>query len=129
MLSSIYYLLSHCSPVGYLHRNRSDIMHYFHMGQSIEYLLLGADGKLQRVTMGHDLDSGQRLQLCVPANVWKASRLLGGDFGLISEAVSPGFDYDDMEMADQRLLADLSPELRGQLAPYVKPGWTSHEKS
>ncbi|MFN2329350.1 MAG: cupin domain-containing protein [Chromatocurvus sp.] len=101
LMSSIFYLLTQQSPVGHFHRNRSDIVHYFQLGDPVTYYLLHPDGSLQTVVMGGDLLAGQRLQLTVPGGVWKASRLSGGPhgYGLISEAVSPGFDYADMSLA------------------------------
>jgi len=62
--------------------------------------------------MGPYLDAGQALQLTVPGGVWKASRLSGGGshgYGLVSEAVSPGFDYEDMTLGDRRLLTAAFP--------------------
>lgn len=34
-LTSIYYLLTRESPIGHFHRNRSDIVHYFHAGDPL----------------------------------------------------------------------------------------------
>ena len=39
-MSSIYYLLNSESPVGHFHRNKSDIVHFFHMGDAIIYFLI-----------------------------------------------------------------------------------------
>ncbi len=106
LMTSIYYLLTDQSPVGQFHFNRSDILHYFHLGDAIEYNLIHADGSLQTLVMGSVVLAGQHLQLHVPGGIWKASRLLDGSngFGLISEAVSPGFDFADMEMGDREKL-------------------------
>jgi uncharacterized protein len=114
LLTSIYYLLTEQSPVGQFHFNRSDILHYFHLGDPIEYSLIHADGSLQTLVMGSDILAGQHLQLHVPGRIWKASRLLNGPhgFGLISEAVSPGFDFADMEMADRGKLTAQFPQHR-----------------
>lgn len=114
LLTSIYYLLTEQSPVGQFHFNRSDILHYFHLGDPIEYSLIHADGSLQTLVMGSDILAGQHLQLHVPGCIWKASRLLNGPhgFGLISEAVSPGFDFADMEMADRGKLTAQFPQHR-----------------
>ena len=120
LLSSIYYLLTDDSPIGHLHRNRSDIMHYFHGGSPLAYLIVHPDGRLERSILGSDLAQGQQLQLLVPAGCWKASELLGGEFGLISEAVAPGFDYADMELATQALVLSLFPQLWDSLSKYVK---------
>lgn len=102
LMTSIYYLLTSSSSIGHWHINRSDIIHYFHAGNPIEYSMLYPSGELKTVTLGNDITQGQHLQLHVEGNVWKSSRLLNGpyDFGLISEAVSPGFDVQDMRMAD-----------------------------
>lgn len=100
LMTSIYYLLTSESPAGHFHRNRSDIVHYFHIGDPVTYYLLHQDGSLQAVVMGSDILAGQKLQLTVPGGVWKASRLASGShgYGLISEAVAPGFDYADMTL-------------------------------
>lgn len=112
LMTSIYYLLTEESPVGQFHFNQSDILHYFHLGDAIEYSLIHADGSLQTLVMGSDVLAGHQLQLHVPGGIWKASRLLGGEngFGLISEAVSPGFDFADMEMGNRQKLTEQYPQ-------------------
>ena len=111
-MTSIYYLLTAEGPVGHFHRNRSDIVHYFHLGDPIEYHLIHRDGRYETVTMGPDPRRGQRLQLTVPGGIWKASRLTQGaaGYGLISEAVSPGFDYADMTLGKTSVLLEAFPQ-------------------
>ncbi len=92
-------MLTDDNSIGYLHRNKSDITHYFHGGSPLAYLIVHPDGRLDRKMLGADLERGQQLQLLVPGGCWKASELESGEFGLISEAVAPGFDYADMELA------------------------------
>ncbi|HKK23070.1 MAG TPA: cupin domain-containing protein [Pseudohaliea sp.] len=106
-MTSIFYLLTRNAPTGHFHRNRSDIVHYFQLGDPITYYLLHPDGRLETVVMGQDLAAGQRLQLTVPGGIWKASSLGDGPlgYGLISEAVSPGFDYADMTLGEADQLA------------------------
>lgn len=114
LMTSIYYLLTSQSPVGHFHRNRSDIVHYFHLGDPVTYYLLQPDGSLQTVVMGSDVLAGEKLQLTVPGGVWKASRLSAGShgYGLISEAVAPGFDYADMTLGERRALQTRFPQHR-----------------
>ena len=100
-MTSIFYLLAAQSPIGHFHLNRSDIVHYFHLGDPITYYLLHPGGELKTVVMGNDLRAGHVLQLTVPGGVWKASQIpADGEhgFGLISEAVSLGFEYADMTL-------------------------------
>ncbi|WP_338524557.1 cupin domain-containing protein [Pseudomonas batumici] len=112
LMTSIYYLLTEAAPIGHFHLNRSDILHYYHLGDAIEYSLVFPDGRLKTVVMGSDVRAGQCLQLHVPGGVWKASRLLAGStgYGLISEAVCPGFDFADMTLGRCHELVARFPE-------------------
>ena len=112
LLTSIYYLLTDSSSVGHMHINKSDILHYFQFGDPIRYTLIHQDGSMEQVTLGHDVKAGHRLQLHVPGGVWKASELLEGEYGygLISEAVSPGFDFNDMKLGEPEVLTRKFPQ-------------------
>ena len=112
LMTSIFYLLTHQSPTGRWHLNKSDIMHYYHLGDPIEYSLIHPDGRLEKMIMGNDIVHGEKLQLMVPGGVWKTSRLLNlrYGFGLISEAVSPGFEYADMTLGDSESLSKKFPQ-------------------
>ncbi len=120
LMSSIFYMLTDDSPIGHLHKNKSDIVHYFHAGSPLTYVILHPDGNLETKVLGVDLDCGQQLQLVVRSGCWKASELKSGEFGLISEAVSPGFDYEDMELANAPLIKDQFPTLWDQISKYVR---------
>ncbi|MGD8176371.1 cupin domain-containing protein [Marinimicrobium sp. ARAG 43.8] len=111
-MTSIFYLLTAKSPIGHFHLNRSDIVHYYHMGDPIEYTLIYPDGSLETLVMGPDVVNGQRLQMTVKGGVWKASRVLPGrmGYGLISEAVSPGFDFADMTLGERQPLLSQFPQ-------------------
>lgn len=99
LASSIYYLLTNKNNVGHFHKNKSDILHFHHGVGVIRYYLVSEQGQLSMVNMGSDLDKGQQLQLVVPAGVWKASELIEGDMGLVSEVVIPEFRFEDMVLA------------------------------
>lgn len=99
LFTTIYYLLTRESPIGHLHRNASDITHFFHLGSPIKYFTVSPEGVLDTFTLGANIDEGERLQFTVPGGHWKGSVLEKGDCGLISEVVSPGFDWRDMEIA------------------------------
>ena len=120
IMSSIYYMLSDDSPIGYMHRNRSDIVHYYHGGGALKYILLSPEGELSETVLGHNLVGGEKLQLLVPGGYWKASILLAGDYGLISEAVAPGFDPDDNELADREFIKKHFPKHYSVVEGYIK---------
>lgn len=112
-MTSIYYLLTAQSPIGHFHLNKSDIMHYFHTGDPITYYLLSPDGTLNTVILGPDPTQGHQMQMMVKGGIWKASTIAGNGsygYGLIGEAVSPGFEYDDMQLGQTDLLLQKFPE-------------------
>ena len=111
-LTSIYYLLTRESPVGHWHLNKSDILHFFHLGAPVTYYLIHPDGRLETVVLGPDPTQGHQLQLAVTGGTWKASHLSSGRYGLISEAVAPGFEYEDMTLGKRDHLLQLFPQHR-----------------
>ncbi len=117
--SSIYYMLTDLSPIGRLHKNTSDILHFYHGGAPICYYVIHPDGKLQQTILGTDIENGQKLQLLVEGGCWKASELQDGEFGLISEVVVPGFEYQDMEMANAKQIKAMYPDLWGTLSKFI----------
>jgi predicted cupin superfamily sugar epimerase len=121
LMTSIFYLLTDDAPCGRLHRNRSDILHFWHAGGALRYWLIDPDGALHSVDLGPDLAAGEYLQLLVPGGWWKASELLRGEFGLLSEAVSPGFDFADMTLANHKQLATDWPQLADRLHRFCPP--------
>jgi len=114
-MSAIYYLLSTASPRGHLHRNRSDILHFWQGGSALHYTLISPTGELSQPVMGPDISKGEVLQMLVPGGYWKASELkdhhsANCDYGLISEAVCPGFDFADHELASAAQIQRDYPE-------------------
>lgn len=122
LMSSIYYLLSRDRPIGHLHRNRSDILHFFLQGAPLHYTLLWPDGRLQHIILGHRIDQGEQQSLLVPGGVWKASQLVAGEYGLIAEAVCPGFVYEDMTLATHQYIQDNFPQHLAVLSPLIHSG-------
>lgn len=114
LMTSIYYLLSSQSPVSHFHLNRSDIMHVFVAGDPITYHLIDDQtGEYRQVVLGDDIRNGQTPAMMVRGGTWKASEVpadgLAG-FGLITEVVSPGFDYADMTLGKRSELLTRFPQ-------------------
>lgn len=123
ILTSIYYLLTCGSTVGHFHKNKSDIMHYFQHGDAITYYLIYPDGKLETKVLGSDFKNGEQLQFVVSSGVWKASSLnTNGEhgYGLIGEAVAPGFEYEDMELATKTDLLKVFPQHKAVIERFCK---------
>ncbi|MFY7887687.1 MAG: cupin domain-containing protein [Spirosomataceae bacterium] len=108
--TAIYFLLKD-QDKSHFHRIKSDELWFFHLGQSLEILLL-ENGTLRTITLGSNLLAGETLQAVVPANTWFASRLKDGyGFGLVSCTVAPGFDFQDFELATKSSLLAAYPHL------------------
>ncbi len=120
-LTSIHYLLTAASPVGHWHLNRSDILHFHHAGAPLTYHLIHPDGQLRTAVLGQEPARGHALMLAVPGGVWKATCLTTGDHALISEAVSPGFDYADMTLGDPGTLTARFPQHTELIHRYCRP--------
>lgn len=120
LLTSIYYMLTEDNPIGYLHRNKSDILHFYHAGSPIKYFIISPSGELDEKILGPDVSQGQVPQLLVRSGDWKASELCGGEFGLLSEAVSPGFEYADNELAKQREIQSICSQQLKRLNRFIK---------
>ena len=123
LMTSIYYMLTHYSPIGHWHLNKSDIIHYYHMGDPIEYTMIYPDGKIETQVMGSNVLAGEKLQLTVKGGIWKTSRLLAKEkgYGLISEAVSPGFDYADMTLGSKTNILKNFPQHGTLVRKFLKP--------
>lgn len=121
MMNSIFYLLTTKSPIGALHRNRSDIAHFHHAGGPATYLLVSPDGEVTEVVLGSDYLAGEVPTFTAPGGCWKTSWIAAPDAVdcLISEAVVPGFHYDDHEMATLEGFAKEHPALVGRFRPYI----------
>ncbi|MCY4046256.1 MAG: cupin domain-containing protein [Cellvibrionales bacterium] len=121
LATSIYYLLTEASPVGFFHKNASDILHLYHGEGVITHYTLSPEGVFDVTQLGADIASGQQLQFFVPKNYWKASQLTSGQFGLISEVVLPGFDWSGHQLATLDELVALNPMHQALYASLTKP--------
>jgi len=110
-MTSIYYMLTDTSPIGHWHFNKSDIIHYYHLGGAMTYYLIDADGTVETVVLGPDILNGEQLQFTVKGGIWKASTLNpGATYGLLSEAVAPGFEYMDTTLGTEAVLLEQFPQ-------------------
>jgi len=109
-MTSIYYMLTEDSPIDVFHTKHSDGIQYHHFGAPITYHLIHPDGRYERVVLGPDLAAGQVPALAVKGGVWKSAELPSGEFGLVSEVVSPGWDMADMRVIDRAGLTALFPQ-------------------
>lgn len=113
--TAIYYLLGK-RDFSALHRIASDEAWHFYEGSPLRVTRIAPDGSLSHVVLGTDLDAGQVHQAVVPAGHWFGAKLEGEDsldehaYALVGCTVSPGFDFEDFELADATALTRQFPE-------------------
>ncbi len=108
--SLIYYLLKgeECS---HFHRLKSDEIWIYQQGGALKIHLISPKGELVTEILGTDIENGEKMQVFVPANYWFAAELANfNDFCLLSCLVSPGFVFDDFELAKKEILVKDFPK-------------------
>jgi predicted cupin superfamily sugar epimerase len=104
-MTAIYYMLTEDNNIDHFHTKHSDGIEFYHLGAPITYHMISPDGQYEKIVVGPDILNGQQLQLAVPGGTYKAAELTSGTFGLVSEAVAPGWEMEDMiEVSQDELL-------------------------
>ncbi|KAG9408638.1 hypothetical protein AC1031_020490 [Aphanomyces cochlioides] len=127
--STIHYMVR---PLMYIHINAaSDISHFWHAGAPIRYFLVNpATYELETLILGPELHKGHVLQFTCPAGWWKGAELalddhkeddMKMDFGLLSEAVGPAFDYADNYLLRKEDVVRDAPHLLPTLERFLRP--------
>lgn len=114
--TGIYFLLKsgHFSA---FHKIQSDEMWHFYEGHTLEIVYIDHTEILHIIKLGRNLDNGEVLQAVVPANTWFGSFLPEkSDYALVGCTVSPGFDFQDFELADRKVLTNLYPQFSDIIA-------------
>ena len=108
--TGIYFLIKkgHFSA---FHKIKSHEMWHFYEGHPLEICYIDSDGVLNIIKLGSEFEKGEEFQAVVPANCWFGSYLPeNSDYALVGCTVSPGFDFEDFEMADRADLLKLYPD-------------------
>ncbi len=107
--TGIYFLMEK-ENFSAFHRIKSDEMWHFYSGDPLEILYFDEKAELHSILLGNSPENGEVFQAVVPAGLWFASRpLKGGEFSLVGCTVSPGFDFQDFEMASRAQLVSEFP--------------------
>lgn len=117
--TSIFFLLQK-EEFSAIHRIKSDELWHYYSGNSAIEILMIENGKLKKQLVGSDIERGELFQFSVTKNTWFGARLTNTTgYALVGCTVSPGFHFDDFELADERLLQKL-PEIRNEIARFIR---------
>lgn len=119
--TAIYFLLEGQNFSAF-HRLRSDEMWHFYAGAPLAVHVVDKAGNYSKHLLGPDPGAGQSFQAVVPAGSWFASHVEDwSSFALVGCAVSPGFDFEDFELAKRKELIDLYPQHRELIKTLTRP--------
>jgi len=108
--TAIYFLLEKGNFSAF-HRIKSDEFWHFYSGDPLLIYLIEQTGELKVISLGSDHEKGQSFQYVVPANCWFASRPAPeSEYCLVGCTVSPGFEFEDFELAKATELSVMYPQ-------------------
>jgi len=108
--TAIYFLLEK-ENFSAFHRIKSDECWHFYAGDPLLIYIIEQNGELKIITLGNDHEKGQTFQYVVPANCWFASHpATGSEYCFVGCTVSPGFEFEDLELTDAKELSAIYPE-------------------
>jgi predicted cupin superfamily sugar epimerase len=97
--TAIYFLLAR-GERSHWHRVDAVELWHWHAGAPLALEISHGDGRIERVTLGADLNAGERPQAVVPAHAWQSAQTLGA-WTLVGCTVAPGFEFAAFELAPQ----------------------------
>jgi predicted cupin superfamily sugar epimerase len=108
--TAIYFLLEKGNFSAF-HRIKSDECWHFYSGDPLEIFIIDPNGSLEIIALGNDFEKGQKFQHVVPATYWFASRpAKDSGYSFVGCTVSPGFEFDDFELANANELSSRYPQ-------------------
>jgi uncharacterized protein len=108
--TAIYFLLERGNFSAF-HRIKSDECWHFYAGDALLIYIIEQNGELKIISLGNDFEKGQSFQYVVPANCWFATRpASGSEYCFVGCTVSPGFEFEDFELADVTELLVMYPQ-------------------
>ena len=108
--TAIYFLLEQGNFSAF-HRIKSDECWHFYAGDPLLIYIIEQNGELKIISLGNDPEKGQSFQYVVPANCWFGSRPAPkSEYCFVGCTVSPGFEFDDFELANRNDLSAMYPQ-------------------
>lgn len=108
--TGIYFLLTK-ENFSAFHRIKSDEMWHFYDGDGLTVHEIKPDNEYVEHKLGLELENGEKPQLVIKAKSWFASEVKqGGSWCLVGCTVSPGFHFQDFELAERDELISEYPD-------------------
>ena len=112
VMTMIYYMLTWEDQSAF-HKIKSDEIWNFYYGDPVRvYMINETAATFTYKDLGTDLEAGQQFQFVVENDIWFAAVSLNNETGwsLVGNAVAPGFDFADFELAVAANLTTIFPQ-------------------
>ena len=107
--TSIYFLLAE-NDFSAFHKIKQDEIWHFYAGSPLAVHIIDKEGNYSKQLIGNNFSKNELPQFVVPKDSWFASCVEDGkEYALVGCTVSPGFDFDDFELANRDLLVKKYP--------------------
>lgn len=107
--TAIYFLLEQGNFSAF-HRIKSDECWHFYSGQTLLIYVFEPSGNFYTIKLGNDAARGEVFQAMVLANSWFSSEPApNSSYCFVGCTVSPGFDFEDFELAKAKELSETYP--------------------
>ena len=118
--TAIYFLLTSDNFSAFHKIKQDEIWHYYE-GSSLCVHVISLDGKYNKYKVGMGLDNDELPQLVVPAGCWFASGVKNNNsYSLVGCTVSPGFDFEDFELAKRNDLIQKYPKYEEVITQFTR---------
>ncbi len=108
----IYFLLQK-KGFSAFHRLRkpADELWHFYAGDPLIVYEIDKSGDMKEHLLGNEVDAGQALFCVIKGGNWFAAKVVeASEYSLVGCTVSPGFDFNDFELAERDGLAKTYPQ-------------------
>ena len=110
LVTAIYFLLKG-NDFSAFHRLKSDELWHFYLGSPLTIWIIRPGGELETVKLGNLLEKDEVCQTTIPAGCWFGAKPNDSNsYSLVGCTVTPGFHFDDFELARRDELIRVYPD-------------------
>ena len=110
--TGVYFLLN-SNNFSSFHKLKVDEIWHFYSGSPLILYEIKENGCLEKTFLSGDVDKDTQFTKDIKAGSWLAAEVLDKDsYSFVGCTVSPGFEFDDFELAERKNLIKLYPQHR-----------------
>lgn len=110
--TAIYFLLVN-DDFSSFHKLKADEIWHFYSGSPMILYEIDKESKLQKSVLSNDITKNTAFTKVIKAGNWLAAEVMNKDtYSLVGCTVSPGFEFDDFELAKREELISLHTQHR-----------------